>query len=117
MRMTTLAERIAQARKNLGLSQEKLAERMNISRGACGHWERGVASPSTDHLHKLSQILDIDIHWLITGKQNNAPIRINETSIAEYENIQDKQLREIITIFFRLSADRRRIILELLRQF
>lgn len=117
MRMTTLAERIAQARKNLGLSQEKLAERMNISRGACGHWERGVASPSTDHLHKLSQILDIDIHWLVTGNHNNASIRINESTISEYENIQDKQLREIISIFFRLSADRRRIILELLRQF
>ena len=117
MRMTTLAERIAQARKNLGLSQEKLAERMNISRGACGHWERGVASPSTDHLHKLSQILDIDIHWLVTGNHNNASIRINEATISEYENIQDTQPREIISIFFRLSANRRRIILELLRQF
>jgi transcriptional regulator with XRE-family HTH domain len=90
---------------------------MNISRGACGHWERGVASPSTDHLHKLSQILDIDIHWLVTGNHNNASIRINEATISEYENIQDTQLREIISIFFRLSANRRRIILELLRQF
>ena len=115
--MSTLAERIAQARKNLGLSQEKLAERMKISRGACGHWERGVASPSTDHLYKLSQILDIDIHWLLTGDQNNSHIKINEISATKYENIQDKQLREIVNIFFRLSAEKRRIILELLRQF
>ena len=116
MRMTTLAKRIAQARKNLGLSQERLAERLNISRGACGHWERGVATPSTDHLYSLSQILDIDIHWLVTGERYDSPIQINETSVVEYENIQDQQLREIISIFFRLSADKRRIILELLRE-
>lgn len=116
MRMSTLAKRIAQARKNLGLSQKRLAERLNISRGACGHWERGVATPSTDHLHTLSQILDIDIHWLITGEHHSSPIRINETSVVEYENIQDQQLREIISIFFRLSAEKRRIILDLLRQ-
>jgi len=116
MRMTTLAKRIAQARKNLGLSQERLAERLNISRGACGHWERGVATPSTDHLYELSQILDIDIHWLVAGEPYNSPIRINETSVPEYENIQDKQLKEIIRIFFRLSTEKRRIILDLLRQ-
>ena len=115
--MSTLAERISSARKERGLSQEKLAERLNISRGACGHWERGTAAPSTQHLFLLSQILRINLNWLLTGEGNMEQVAVNEADDAKYISIEDAELREVIDIFYRLSEKKRHIILQLLREY
>lgn len=38
-----LSEKIVQLRKSQGLSQEELAERLNLSRQAVSRWESGVS--------------------------------------------------------------------------
>ena len=116
--MSSIANRITQARKNRGLSQARLAERMRISRGACGHWERGKASPSTAHLTKLAEILNIRFEWLATGKGSmENTLMIEESKPAAYSvNIQDQETREVAERYFRLSKKKRQIILELLRE-
>ena len=40
-----LEERLRMARNNCGLSQEALAEQINVSRQTISKWERGVVSP------------------------------------------------------------------------
>lgn len=40
---TDLSERLRQLRKNAGLSQEQLAEKLDISRQAVSKWEAGVS--------------------------------------------------------------------------
>ena len=45
-----LANRLAELRKQKGLSQEELADRLQVSRQAISKWERGEASPDTDNL-------------------------------------------------------------------
>lgn len=115
--MSSLAKRIISARKHRGLSQEKLAERLNLSRGACGHWERGIAAPSTQHLFLLSQILRINSNWLLTGEGDMELAAVNEARDADYVSIEDAELREVIDIFYRLSQKKRHIILQLLREY
>ena len=116
--MSTIAQRITQARKDRGLSQAHLAERMKISRGACGHWERGKASPSTQHLTKLAQILNVSLEWLVTGTGNmNNSLEISEPSGPDYVlTIKDDETREVAERYFRLPKKKRQIILELLRE-
>lgn len=74
----TLGEKIKSLRKGLGMSQEKLAELMGISRQAVAKWENGQSAPSTANLFKLAEILNTTTAFLLadddakdTGTEEN----------------------------------------------
>ncbi len=50
---------IKQAREDLRLTQEQLAEQLDISRQAVSKWEADLSRPTREKLDKLSEILDI----------------------------------------------------------
>ena len=50
-------EDICLARKRLGLSQEKLAEALGVSRNTISRWERGEFNPTADRLAALERLL------------------------------------------------------------
>lgn len=60
---------IKQLRKEKGLTQKDLAERLGITDKAISKWERGLSSPDIAPLEELSQILDITVLELIKGKR------------------------------------------------
>ena len=47
---TDLSERLRQLRKNAGLSQEQLAEKLDISRQSVSKWESGASIPDMDKI-------------------------------------------------------------------
>ena len=59
-----LNERLAQLRKEHGLSQNDLAEKLNVSRQAISRWEQGLAMPSSDNLIYLSRLYGITLDEL-----------------------------------------------------
>lgn len=63
-----LAENIVKYRKKNNLSQEQLAQALNISRQSISKWETGENLPSIDNLISLSGLLDISLDELITGE-------------------------------------------------
>ena len=67
----TLGERIKEQRKNAGLSQEKLAERMGISRQAVTKWESGQSAPSSDNLFKLAEVLGCSVSALLDNGETS----------------------------------------------
>ena len=64
MTTQTIGQRIAQERKNLGLSQEALGEKMGVSRQAISKWESDGAVPEIDKLIALSKLFGVSIGWL-----------------------------------------------------
>lgn len=48
---------ICSVRKKLGLSQEKLAEALGVSRNTISRWERGECSPNADNMTELERML------------------------------------------------------------
>ena len=64
----TLGKRIMENRKRLNLTQDKLAEKLDVSSAAVSKWERNVALPDITLLPELANILDISIEELITVK-------------------------------------------------
>ena len=48
-----LPEKIQRERKKMGLSQEKLAEKIGVSRQAITKWENGLASPELEKIVSL----------------------------------------------------------------
>lgn len=69
--MNEIGKNIAHYRKEKGLSQEKVAEYIGISRQAVTKWETGASRPSTENLVKLSELLGIDVECLLDTTSTN----------------------------------------------
>ncbi len=70
----TTGEKIAALRKKGGMTQEELAEVLNVSRQSVSRWEMDIAFPETDKLIKLSKIFAVSIDYLLNDR--NMCIRI-----------------------------------------
>ena len=70
----TVGQRIAQKRKELGLSQEGLGEKLGVSRQAIYKWESDAALPEIEKLVNLSREFSVPVGWLL-GEEDGAPER------------------------------------------
>ena len=61
----TLGEKIKEARKQSGLSQEQLAEKMSVSRSAIAKWETDKGLPDIDNLKALASFLNVSVDYLL----------------------------------------------------
>ena len=68
----SLGEKISKMRKKKGISQEKLAEMLGISRQAVTKWESGKGNPDTENLLRLSEIFGVSLDELC-GKEAEKP--------------------------------------------
>lgn len=60
---------ISQRRKQKGLTQEQLGEKLNVSKNAVSKWERGICMMDIALLEPLSNILDVSIAELLNGEK------------------------------------------------
>ena len=63
----TIGKRITELRKQKKLSQEALAEELNISRQSVSKWENDQAVPDMENLLALAELLDADLMYLAYG--------------------------------------------------
>ena len=61
----TLGEKIKKLRKQRGLSQEALAEKVNVTRQTISKWELNQSSPDLDFIAQLSDIFNVSSDYLI----------------------------------------------------
>ena len=66
-----LSEKIVQLRKEQGLSQEELAERLGLSRQAVSRWESGTALPDAGNLLQLSRLFDVTADYLLDEERES----------------------------------------------
>ena len=59
--MKPLNQRISEARKALGMTQEQVAESMNVSRQTVSHWENGRMQPDEEATKQLFDLLKLEI--------------------------------------------------------
>ena len=71
-----LPEKLYALRKKSGLSQEQLAEALNVSRQAISKWEGGSATPESDKLLALSNYFGVSLDYLLKGgAPDAAPVK------------------------------------------
>ena len=69
----SMAEVISSRRKELGMTQKDLAEKLNITDKAVSKWERGIACPDTAAIPKLAQMLGISLEELMDAEPARKP--------------------------------------------
>ncbi len=63
METKIIGNKIAEARKQLNMSQAQLAERLFISPQAVGKWERGESMPDITTFGRMAKILGVDLNY------------------------------------------------------
>ena len=59
------SEKLAILRKNKGITQEALAEKLNVSRQAVAKWESGQAYPDISNLIQISNLMNVTVDYLV----------------------------------------------------
>lgn len=67
--METIGDRIRTKRKELGLTQVELGEKLNVTDRAVSKWEQNDGNPDIAFLPKLAQIFNVSIDYLLTGTE------------------------------------------------
>ena len=65
--------RLYELRKQKGLSQEELANRLNVSRQTVSKWEVGDSTPDMEKLIAMSDLFDVSLDKLVLGKEPETP--------------------------------------------
>ena len=80
-----LSENIKTRRKALKMSQEYVAEQLDISRQAVAKWEAGKSEPTTENLVKLAALFEMSVSELVE------PENIAEAEAARQEQERERQ--------------------------
>ena len=81
----TLGEKIREARKRCGLSQEQLAEKLCVSRSAIAKWETDKGMPDVGNLKMLSRLLNVSVDHLLDEGETADELVIRESyNLASY---------------------------------
>ena len=89
----TLGKKIKELRKNKGLSQEDLANKLNISRQAVSKYEKDINEPNIDTIKRISKYFNVDLEYLLNDdssldskdeSKNNISNNVNNKNIFLY---------------------------------
>lgn len=93
-----LSEKIYELRRKSGMSQEDLAEKLNVSRQTVSKWESGSANPEISKIIALSRLFEISTDELLIGvnpnQEDNSKSRNN--NYAEKHSVEVKSMDKTI---------------------
>ncbi len=83
----TIGEKIREARKQAGLTQEQLAEKLSVSRPAVAKWETDKGIPDVENLKALAALLNVSVDYLLDDGDAQHTQQIREPiNLDDYEN-------------------------------
>lgn len=91
-----IGKRIQNRRKQLGFTQEHLADEMNVSVQMVSNLERGNKSIRIDNLLRLCQILDVSTDYILMGKENVSDISALAQQIAALPEKEKAMIRLLV---------------------
>lgn len=89
----TLGEKLQTLRRSRGLSQEQLAEILEVSRQAVSKWENGDSAPDLDRIRAICTYFGVTTDYLIWDEPEDAPRGAEK---ARSRETQRKPLRETV---------------------
>ena len=85
----TFGEKVQKLRTGRGLSQDQLAELLEVSRKSVSKWERDEAMPDTDKIIALSRIFGVTTDGLLTGEELPAPVEPERPHGERFRQVED----------------------------
>lgn len=93
-------------RERKGLTQENVAEALNVVRQTISKWEKGISVPDADMLIRLAEVLDVSVSELIgsdvADEKNEDMIAVELARVADQlasRNHRSKKIIKCVLIF------------------
>lgn len=72
--MNVVSNSIKKLREERGMTQDELAEKLNMTRQAVSNWETGKTQPDIETLTRLAEIFDVSVERIIYGSERKERI-------------------------------------------
>ncbi|KYG29062.1 helix-turn-helix domain-containing protein [Priestia endophytica] len=79
-------EKIAKARREMNLTQDQLAEMLEVTRQTISKWESNLAYPESVKLGKLAEVLNVTCDYLLRENQTTSPSPSVEVTMSNSGN-------------------------------
>lgn len=104
MDLIKIGKLLKELRKEKGLTQEQLAEQLNISRRTISRWETGHNLPDLDILIEIADYYEIDLRELLDGEKKNQKMseELKKTvlKVAKYTHKEKEIKKEKLNTYF-----------------
>lgn len=90
--VATIGERIREKRKELGLTQKQLADKLGVRYQTVQAWELNARNPKPETVKKFAEALDVSANWLIYGEGD--PDQISLLDLDAFEGELKKAVRK-----------------------
>lgn len=102
-----LSDRILEARKKKGISQQDLGKAAKVHFSNVGKYERGEAIPAADILNRMAKALDVTTDYLLNGtlQDKSADAISDEELLSQFRKVE------------KLPADKKKLVKEFLDSF
>jgi transcriptional regulator with XRE-family HTH domain len=100
-----IGNRISELRKKRGLTQESLAEELNVTVKHISSVERGLSALSLEKLIDISQIFDCTLDYLVIGKEANVENELPKSILeilSSDDGVEKTLLMEYISLYSKL---------------
>ncbi len=93
-----LEGKIVLLRKEKGLTQHQVAEKINVSRQAISKWESGLTMPSIDNLKSLGELYGVPVDYLLNDDIESVNCQSNVTEKPDSQPSRRKHKRLLIAV-------------------
>lgn len=95
---------IKELRKEEKLTQEELAEKLQVTRRTVSRWETGSNMPDLDILIEMADFFQVDLREILDGERKSEKMdkELKETvlKVAEYSNEEKKKSTRLVLVYF-----------------
>jgi len=82
----TFGEKLQKLRQKAGMSQDALAERLDVSRQAVSRWERDETMPETDKVVAMADLFGVTTDYLLRQGTKEEPQAAQATAAAPHKD-------------------------------
>ena len=93
-----LSDKIIGLRKSNGMSQEDLAEKLDVSRQAISRWESGTAMPDANNILQLSKLFGVTTDYLLNDDYQS------DNDLPKVKEVQNDNLGQIMIYLVTLEV-------------
>ncbi len=94
-------KKLRELRKQNNMSQEDLANKLDISRQSVSKWESGISMPDLDNVIKLSEMFDVTLDYLLKDSKSSSDFKYYTVDTKEKEAMS--QINTYAMIFITIS--------------
>ena len=100
-----LGERLFELRKAKNLTQDDMAEKLNVTRQTVSKWETNQSTPDFDKIIPLCELFEIGVEELLTGKKPEEKQEKEEEKVLTRQEVKERSAKIVSgSVFIYIAA-------------